>query len=87
MGLFETCRDFDEFCEATNFTDVRGGIDDEPELDDDEAYALAREACETILREHNQKDSLFSILDYLELIAQNAKGSLYEKVTRLRRLL
>ena len=35
MTLFETCRDFDEFCKATNFTDVRGGIDDEPELDDE----------------------------------------------------
>ena len=81
LPVFNVCRDFDEFCEKTNITDISGGIDDEYELNDDDAYAMAREACETILGSHNHKDSLFSILDYLELIAQHAKGFSFEKIT------
>ena len=42
---------------------------------------MAREACETILGSHDHKDSLFSTLDYLELIAKHAKGFSFKKIT------
>ena len=79
LPVYKACSGYEEFCEQVNVTDIEGGLDDEVELDDDEAYTTARDACDTITGEHEYKDSMFSILDYLELIAQHATGFSYEK--------
>ena len=81
LALCRSARDFEDFRAQANITELQGGIDNEFELDDDEAYAMAQEVCATITGGHDYKDSLFSILDYLELIAQHAKGFSFEKST------
>ncbi|KAL7532704.1 hypothetical protein ACHAWF_004217 [Thalassiosira exigua] len=59
-----------------------GGIDDIPDLNDDEAYSLAQSLwLEIEETETNREESLFSFVEYLKLIQSRAKGFAYELVT------
>ena len=55
------------------------GIDNEDDLDDDEAHKMAKDAWLDILSdESTQGDHLLSLCIYLDLIKENAKGFEYE---------
>jgi len=70
---------YDTFTRLMNDSDLLNGIDDDFDLDDDEAYDLAREAWYQISQQtDDSNDSLFSFIDYLKLIASRAKGFVYE---------
>ena len=82
LPAFRTCKDFQDFQRTVNDSTLLGGLDDQVMMTDDEAYALAHSACAEVLQEDGaSEDSVFSILQFLELIRSRAKGFVYEKIS------
>ena len=79
LPMYRECAGYEEFKERVNANDIDFGIDNEVDINDDEAHTLARECCEEIMNDCG-KSSMFSIIDYLELISRQAKGFSYEKI-------
>ena len=63
-----------------NIADVIYGLDNRVDLNDNEAYTLAREACQEIM-DSAASNGMFSVIDYMNLITQQAKGFSYQKIT------
>ena len=79
-----TDKDYEAFKELVNDSDLLSGIDDQPalEVEDDEAYELACVICEEFLAtSDNLEDAIFSFVEYLDLIADRAKGFSYKVVS------
>ena len=82
LPAFRTCKDFQDFQRTVNDSSMRGGLNDQVMMTNDEAYALAHSACAEVLQEDGaSEDSVFSILQFLELIRSRAKGFFYEKIS------
>jgi len=77
-----TDKDYEAFQEIVNDSDLLSGIDDQTALEDDEAYELACVICEEVLATtDNLEDAIFSFVEYLDLIADRAKGFSYKVVS------
>ena len=77
-----TDKDYEAFKELVNDSDLLSGIDNQPALEDDEAYELACIICEEVLAtSENLEDAIFSFVEYLDLIADRAKGFSYKVVS------
>ena len=73
--------EFESFKQSLGSVDVLGGLDDQDDLNDDETYQMAHDVCQEILESGaSMKESMFSILQYLELISVRAKGFSYERI-------
>ena len=59
LPLYRECAGYEEFKERMNTNDVEFGLDNELDIDDDEAHALARECCEEILNDNNRSSIFF----------------------------
>ena len=74
--------EYDAFKDDLNSCELLNGIDDRCNLNDDEAYELARELCEEVVNTcKDSTDTIFSFQEYLALIAERAKGFSYEVVS------
>ena len=61
-----------------------GGLDDQEVLNDDEVYEMAHAVCQEMLESGAfMKESMFSFLQYLELISVRVKGFAYERIAVL----
>ena len=79
LPILRDNQDYEDFRLHANDSILLGGIDDEDNLDDDEAHKMAKEAWLDILSEEcAQGDHLLSLRLYLDLIRENAKGFAYE---------
>ena len=77
--LKATNSDFQEFQKIANFTGLLLGINNAVDLDDEQAYKLAKKALFKIKETINSgQDAIYSFVDYLELIASCAKGFTYK---------
>ena len=78
LVLKSTNGDFQEFQKIANSTGLLAGIDNSVDINDDQAYELARqiwlEVTESI---GGGMDAIFSFVDYLELIQSRATGFTY----------
>ena len=76
--LKSTSGDFEEFQKIANSSGLLTGIDNSVDIDDDQAYELARqiwlEVTESI---GGGIDAIFSFVDYLKLIQSHATGFIY----------
>ena len=73
--------DYDQFKQVVNASTMLQGIENQPDIDDDEAYALATELWLETLNDYDFKagtQGYVSFSQYLELLKQGAKGFAYE---------
>ena len=71
--------DYDEFKEQVYDYILLNHIDDEVDLDGNMAHELAMQMWLDVLHENmNEKDSILTFVQYLELIQENAKGFVFE---------
>ena len=71
----------DQFKQVDNASTMLQGIENQPDIDDDEAYALATELWLETLNDYDFKagtQGYVSFSQYLELLKQGAKGFAYE---------
>ena len=70
--------DYNAFQEVANANDLLEGINNAPTIDDGEAYELAQSLWLEVMSTMNDlEDTIFSFIDYLELIKTRAKGLVY----------
>ena len=71
--------EYDSFKEVVNDSVLLDGIDDELDLDDDMAHELAKQMWLDVLQSNmDSTDSIVTFVQYLQLIRENAKGSVFE---------
>jgi hypothetical protein len=71
--------DYEQFKEVVNAGHLLEGIDNEIDIDDDEAYVLAQSLWLEVTGSSVSKDEeLFSFIEYLELIKSKAKGFAFQ---------
>lgn len=71
--------EYEAFKEVANASGMLDGIDNEVTLNDDEAYTLAHNLWLEVADDiKNRGESIFSFIDYLELIKSRAKGFTYK---------
>ena len=71
--------DYDAFKKKIGEADLLSGIDNQKLLTDDEAYELANSVWQDVSSDAKTKeDSLFSFIEYLELIRAQAVGFIYQ---------
>jgi len=74
-----TDKDYESFIYVVNDSELLLGIDDQTALEDDEVYELACVICkEALVTTENLEDAIFSFLEYLDLLADRAKGFSYK---------
>ncbi|KAL7525422.1 hypothetical protein ACHAWF_002523, partial [Thalassiosira exigua] len=74
--------DYDNFKSNVTSSEVLGGIDDQPDIDDDEAYELAQQLWLEVESSNMDKEaSILSFIEYLDLIKSRATGFVYELAT------
>ncbi|KAL7547361.1 hypothetical protein ACHAWF_011956 [Thalassiosira exigua] len=74
--------DYGSFKELVNSSDLLGGIDDNPHVDDDEAHELSQQLwLEVESSSTDREQSILSFIEYLKLIQSHAKGFVYELAT------
>jgi hypothetical protein len=78
--LKSTAGDFEQFQLIANSNGMLSGLETNVSLDDDEAYAMSHNV---LLEVQNSiggsgEDAVFKFVDYLELIAERAKGFTYK---------
>ncbi|KAL7544230.1 hypothetical protein ACHAWF_016691 [Thalassiosira exigua] len=74
--------DYDTFKRNVASSEVLGGIDDQPDIDDDEAYELAQQLWLEVESSNMDKEaSILSFIEYLDLIKSRATGFVYELAT------
>ena len=79
-------KEYNTFKEEINSCDLLNGIDDQCTLDDDDAYELAHQLCEEVVRtSKNDTEAIFSFQEYLALIAERATGFSYQVVSERRK--
>ena len=79
LPILRDNRDYEDFCIHVNDSVLLNGIDNEDDLDDDEAHDMAKEAWLDILSDESAHGNhLLSLRMYLDLIKENAKGFEYE---------
>ena len=77
-----TDKDYEAFKELVNDSDLLSRIDNQSALEDDEAYELACVMCKEVLAlSENLEDAIFSFVEFLDLIADRAKGFSYKVVS------
>ena len=63
-----TNRDFEQFIEVVNASDLLGGVENEVDIDDDEAYELAQALwLEVTGMSVSKDDELFSFIAYFRI--------------------
>ena len=82
LPVFRLSSDFEAFQNSVKDCSLLGGLDDQVMITDDEAYELAHSACAKVLKtECPGGDSVFSILEFFEVLSSRAKGFTYEKIS------
>ena len=77
--FFNSKTDYDIFKSVVNQSELLSGIDDKIILSDDKVHELAYLICQKVLdTATNNKDSIFSVIEYLDLMSPCAKGLPYE---------
>ena len=80
-----TAKDYEAFKDVVNGSELLSGIDDQTALEDYEAYELACVICEEVLATtDNLEDAIFPFLEYLDLIADRAKGFIYKVISEMK---
>ena len=75
----ETNRDYAIFKERISAEEVMQGLDNQPDVNEDEAYSIARQTWLEICKSNSsQSEMLFSFKQYLKLIQSRAKGFSYK---------
>ena len=81
LPLIRETKDFEEFSKKAQESKLLGGIDDEIDVNDDEAYELAHSACAELLEKKTvDSESIFSVVEFLKLLSAKAKGFSYEVI-------
>ena len=72
--------DYEQFCAVVNDSMLLDGIDNDGDIDDDQAHLLARDDMwlEVLQSGADDDDSIINLVEYLDLISANAKGFVYE---------
>ena len=77
-------KDYEEFKDVINNNTLLEGIDNQPDMDNDEVHAISTKLWLEVMNENNNKGSnevFVSFTNYLELIKQGAKGFAYKLAT------
>ena len=81
LPTYRQVNSYRSFIKSMTERDQNEGIGNNKLLDDKVAYKIAHETCQSIL--HNEgvnEESIFSILEFSELLSYRAKGFSYEKL-------
>ena len=75
--------DYDLFKQVANDSELLLGLDNQDDINDNEAYAIAFSVCQEVMNgSKTNKDSMFTLQEYLSLLGQRCRGFSYKIVTK-----